>query len=69
MAKELITLSVEDLDKIIESAFKKGEDWGATYSGWFTPRELDHKTKIVDAQLLLLKKARRMSKKNGGGNA
>jgi len=37
---------IVDIEKIIEYAFKKGEDWGITYGGWFIPDEYKQKKKL-----------------------
>jgi len=34
-------INEEDLKKIVYKAFSSGENWGATYSKWFTPKESD----------------------------
>ena len=31
----------ELLERIVRSAFAAGENWGVTYSGWFTPSKAD----------------------------
>ena len=40
-----------DVDRIIEYAFKLGEQWGATYGGWFTPTEDKEFEMITDGIL------------------
>ena len=47
---EKITITKETLEKIIEDAFKKGENWGTCYSTWFIPTESDTKEKIDNAK-------------------
>lgn len=37
---------IANIEKIIEFAFKKGEDWGVCYSTWFTPDDNKQKAKL-----------------------
>ena len=39
----------EELENIVRLAFEKGEQWGVTYSGWFTPSEEDIEQEIQNA--------------------
>jgi len=43
-----ITIKKEHFEEAIKAAFKKGENWGVTYSTWFTPSEEDTKDKIEE---------------------
>ena len=36
-----ITLTAQKLEVLLKQAFDKGEDWGVTYSNWFTPTSFD----------------------------
>jgi hypothetical protein len=45
-----IILSKQELDKLIETAFKAGENWGVTYSTWFVPTVADTKEKTDAAK-------------------
>ena len=36
-------------EQIIREAFKAGEFWAVTYSGWFTPSKEDTERKIKEA--------------------
>lgn len=41
-------ISREELKNIIRTAFQRGEDWGITYSTWFTPTEEQTEEKIQE---------------------
>ena len=41
-----VIINTEKFLSMLEDAFKKGEQWGVTYSTWFTPSEEDTKSKI-----------------------
>ena len=47
----------ELLERIVRSAFAAGENWGVTYSTWFTPSKADAEKKIqraiVDAKKII----------------
>lgn len=43
------TLTEEQLQQVILKAFSKGENWGVTYSTWFTPDEDDSNAQFTDA--------------------
>jgi len=34
---KIYQLSKENIERIVTRAFRHGEDWGVTYSTWFTP--------------------------------
>ena len=38
-----------NIEEIIRKAFEKGETWGVTYSGWFSPSKEATEKKIQDA--------------------
>ncbi len=38
----------EQIEEIIRKAFQSGENWGVTYSTWFTPSEQDTEKRIQD---------------------
>lgn len=38
----------EEIEAVIRKAFKKGEMWSVTYSGWFSPSESDTEEKIQE---------------------
>lgn len=40
------TLTKEEIIAIAKFAFKSGENWGVTYSGWFTPTKEDQEERI-----------------------
>jgi hypothetical protein len=50
--KEVSFMSQEEfkmwLNDKIKKAFKAGEEWGVTYSTWFTPTEEDTEEKIKE---------------------
>jgi hypothetical protein len=48
--KDFIIITKEQHESLIESAFKKGECWGVTYSTWFVPTEEDTRKKIEEAK-------------------
>ena len=39
----------EQVEKVIRDAFGKGESWGVTYSGWFSPSKSDREAKVIEA--------------------
>lgn len=39
----------EKLAKIVRTAFGAGEQWGNTYSSWFTPTKEENEKKIREA--------------------
>ena len=39
----------KEIEVIVRKAFKKGEAWGVTHSGWFSPSESDTEEKIQEA--------------------
>ena len=41
--------TVEELREMLGQAFDKGERWGVTYGGWFTPSEADTDKKRAEA--------------------
>lgn len=43
---ETQNLSIEQIRQIIQMSFKAGENWGVTYSTWFTPTKQDTREKI-----------------------
>ena len=44
----------EDLEKIIKTAFKDGENWGVCYSTWFdpTPERTEEELKTTKSKIL-----------------
>lgn len=42
-------MKTKEIEDIVRKAFKKGESWGVTYSGWFSPTEIDTENKIQEA--------------------
>ena len=44
-----IEISERKLRGIINQAFRKGQNWGETYSGWFTPTKKDTSKKRKEA--------------------
>jgi biotin synthase-like enzyme len=40
------TLTKEEIIAIAKFAFKAGENWGVTYSGWYEPTKEDREQKI-----------------------
>ena len=49
----------ELIEKIVRSAFKKGENWGVCYSTWFTPSKEETNQQIKIA----INNAKRMVKR------
>jgi len=47
-------LTTEEMTLLIRKAFRAGEDWGVTYSGWFIPTEKGHTARIEETIKLLL---------------
>jgi hypothetical protein len=45
---ETQNLSIEQIRQIIQMSFKAGENWGVTYSTWFTPTKQDTREKIEE---------------------
>ena len=45
---ETITISVEQLEQIIKTAFNKGECGGVTYSSWFQPNDENNAEHLKD---------------------
>lgn len=41
-------ITKDRLEEIIRIAFKYGEQWGVTYSGWFSPEEEDTERNIQE---------------------
>lgn len=39
MKNNEVTFSKEEVQKMMMEAFFKGENWGVTYGGWFSPTE------------------------------
>lgn len=44
----------KQIEKAVTQAFKMGEQWGVTYSGWFTPSEQDTQHQIDMAIVTIL---------------
>ena len=42
-----ITFTKEEVQKMIMEAFVKGENWGVTYSGWFSPSKEDKTNRAI----------------------
>jgi hypothetical protein len=49
-------ISQEELKEVIIYAFKKGELWGATYQGWFSPTEEERREKMDNAIFFIFNK-------------
>jgi len=48
------TYTVEEVREMLGQAFDRGEQWGVTYGGWFTPSEADtekNRTEAIDKVL------------------
>ena len=43
------TYTVEEVREMLGQAFDRGEQWGVTYGGWFTPSEADTEKKRTEA--------------------
>ena len=43
------TYTVEEVREMLGQSFDRGEQWGVTYSGWFTPSEADTEKKRDEA--------------------
>ena len=41
MKNKELTFTKEEVQKMLMEAFIKGEDWGVTHSGWFSPSNND----------------------------
>ena len=54
----------ELLERIVRSAFAAGENWGVTYSTWFTPSKANAEKKIQRAIVDAKKIIRRSSAEN-----
>lgn len=48
MSKE-ITFTKEEVKQMIMESFVKGEEWGVTYQGWFTPSEKEKAKRAADS--------------------
>jgi hypothetical protein len=57
MKNNEVTFTKEEVQKIMVEAFIKGEDWGATYGGWYTPSEKDKSNRAAKECEELYKKA------------
>ena len=44
-----ITISEKKFKGIVNQAFRKGESWGCTYQGWFTPTKEDTEKRRKEA--------------------
>jgi hypothetical protein len=47
-------LTTEEMTLLIRKAFRAGEDWGVTYSGWFVPTPEQHTDQIDKTVSVLL---------------
>lgn len=43
----MITFTKEEVQKMMMEAFVKGENYGVTYSGWFSPSEKEKEDRAV----------------------
>lgn len=45
-----ITITLKEFEAIVKKAFKSGENWGITYTGWFEPSDEDYNEQIGKVQ-------------------
>jgi hypothetical protein len=58
-------ISDELLQRIVQSAFKAGENWGVQYQGLYTPTAVDHKKMMSNA----IRAARKVVKRSNNKKA
>lgn len=52
-----ITFTKEEVQKMMMEAFVKGENWGVTYGGWFSPSEQEKADRAAKDCEIVYKKA------------
>jgi hypothetical protein len=53
-------ISKEEMEAVIRMAFEKGEEWGTTYSGWFTPSDDQREIRLLQSMNDCLKMVNEM---------